>query len=395
MKKGLILAAAILFWGHNSIAQDTVVIPACPDWLTAQRQSAKDYVIGLFRTRDIVILCERDHKEFTQYELITDILKDTFFTRHVGHLFTEVGVSGMDGKINQFLQGRQQDSGRVREAITAIFREIDYTPYWQCYSYPYLLGEMYKINQSLGNGNKLELHPCDYAFNWYACRTAGEYRAFDKSIHNRDSLMARNIIEKFNSIQNGKGARKKALVIMNYKHAFLRDHRFLGKMLQNTGSYLKKEYGGRVASVYIMGLAIPEVNNYTVVQKGKWDYAFERCRKTDTGLDLEGTPFGRTGFDVIPPDSLQQLLYQDVFTGLIFYKPLQEHRLRTGWRDFATAGFLPELKRRIMIFNEAMDLKMTAEEIEQSLLDNNTEKIYPYQGIEKLRKQISQWQQVR
>gem|GEM_PF-4197017 len=26
---------------------------------------AKDYVIGLFKNHDIVILCERDHKEFT------------------------------------------------------------------------------------------------------------------------------------------------------------------------------------------------------------------------------------------------------------------------------------------------------------------------------------------
>ena len=57
------------------------------DFLIDQNKSAKDYVINLFKTNDIVVLSERDHKEFTQYELFVEIAKRVRITLFVSFTF--------------------------------------------------------------------------------------------------------------------------------------------------------------------------------------------------------------------------------------------------------------------------------------------------------------------
>jgi hypothetical protein len=364
-------------------------------FLKEQKKSAKEYVISLFENYDIVILCERDHKEFTQYELFLEIVKDPYFIENAGHIYTEVGATNMDAEINTFLKSGWQDSLSARNKITSIFRDIDYSPYWHCYNYPWFLGELYKINQGLREDKKLMLHPSDIEFDWSKCKTPQEYKLFDSSISrgnsNRDSIMAQNIIKRYSRIQSGSGPRRKALVIMNYKHAFLKDHIFSGNITHNTGRYLSDKYKGKVASVYIMGLAIPKAGGLSVVKSGKWDHYFEVAEMTDVGFNLKDSPFGSEDFDVIPPDSVTRYLYKDMFTGLLFYRPIQEHKLITGWRGFVSDEFIPELRRRTNIFNEAMELGMSKEEIEAILLENNTEKTAHYNNIAKLRMEVDQW----
>jgi len=357
-----------------------------------QEKSAKEYVLDLFKEYDLVVLCERDHKEFTQYELFLDIVKDPYFIENVGQIFTEVGVSNMDDKINEYLHAEYPDSVSSRKEVTSVFREVDSSPYWHCYSYPWFLQELSKINQSLSDSKKVSLHPSGEAFDWSKCLNVKDYIDFNNSIVNRDSIMAHNIINLCDQIRFKRNGNKKALIIMNYKHAFLKDHRFEGSITHNTARYLADHYKNRVASVYIMGLAIPENGNYTVVKNGLWDYYFEESNKLDVGFDLENSPFGQADLDVIPPDSMQQLTYQDMFTGLVFYKSLKDHELITGWRDFATSDFLPELKRRINIFNEAMELGMTKEDIERSQFENNIEKTSRYDNIETIKVKIDKWE---
>ncbi|HTO35090.1 MAG TPA: hypothetical protein VLZ72_02545, partial [Flavobacterium sp.] len=62
--------------------------------------TAKDYILEKFKTHNIVILSERHHADMTQYEVIIDVIKDENFK---GNVYTEVGVSNMCQKINQFL----------------------------------------------------------------------------------------------------------------------------------------------------------------------------------------------------------------------------------------------------------------------------------------------------
>ena len=62
---------------YNAYTQNpNLHIEAYTTFLQEDHVSAKDYILGLFSQYDIVILCERDHREMTQYELILDILAD-------------------------------------------------------------------------------------------------------------------------------------------------------------------------------------------------------------------------------------------------------------------------------------------------------------------------------
>ena len=66
------------------------------DFLSHKQLPAKDYILSLFKNHDIVFICERDHRDITQYELYLDILRDPYFTNHVGVLFTEVGSRSLN-----------------------------------------------------------------------------------------------------------------------------------------------------------------------------------------------------------------------------------------------------------------------------------------------------------
>ena len=61
------------------------------DFLEKQNVSAKDYVLGLFKKYDVVVLCERHHGEMTQYYLIYDIVSSPYFEKNVGNIFCGKG----------------------------------------------------------------------------------------------------------------------------------------------------------------------------------------------------------------------------------------------------------------------------------------------------------------
>ncbi len=55
-------------------------------FLAAQNTSAKEYILSQFADHDLVIVCERDHKELTQYELLRDVISDPRFIERVNRL---------------------------------------------------------------------------------------------------------------------------------------------------------------------------------------------------------------------------------------------------------------------------------------------------------------------
>ncbi len=366
-------------------------------FLGNQKLNAKDYVLSLFEDYDLVILCERNHMEFTQYELFSEIARDSFFVNNVGNIYTEVGVANMDNNINTFLHSTQKDSISTRNEITKIFRDIDFTPYWHCYNFPWFMNELFTLNQKLSENKKINLHPVDASFSWNNFTTASKYEEFDNSIDNRDSIMANNIIQQYEKQKNDTLGRKKALIIMNYRHAFLKDYEYKNPKngsRENVGRYLADKFRDKVASVYIMGLAYPNRNDeYTVVKGGKWDALFEKYNKTDIGFNLKNSPFGIEDFDVIPMDSIKQkYTYENMFTGLIFYKPIQEHKLMIGWKDFVTDDFEPEMRSRTIIFNEAMGRNMNEEQLNDRIWRNNIEQTFSYSNLDTLIKQIDYYQ---
>jgi len=158
--------------------------------------------------------------------------------------------------------------------------------------------------------------------------------------------MAENVIRQFNEFRQA-GTRNKALVIMDYRHAF--PHLKGEGEVHNTCGYLMAAFPGKVANVMMNSEAIlPGTTDQkavlTAVQNGKWDAAFAALNNPALGFDFKGSPFGKDDFDYWPFNT--GLNYEDVFTGFVFFKPLKDHRLSFGIPGVADSRLKDEILRR-------------------------------------------------
>lgn len=385
MKKNVIIFSLIFaFMNINAQENDGLEIKS---FLEKQNLSAKEYVLSLFEKQDIVIICERHHAEIEQYNLFLDIIKDPYFIENVGIVYTECGVSTLTPKLNTFLMSSGLDSTGVHSKVTELYRYADSDFLWYCHSYPWLIKEVYELNQNLSVDKKIDLYGCDIPFDWSKCNTREEFEQSRTMLKDRDSIMADNFAKQYTTLQKERNGKKKALVIMNFRHAFLKDTHNKDDIRRNTGRYIKDKFGEKVASIYLMGLNNPNSwDEYTVVKDGKWDAYIEMSGKTDIGFNIKDTPFGKSTFDVTPEGwSIDKYLYQDIFTGIMFYKSIDEHILKTGWKGAVTEDFLPELKRRIKIMNAEEELT------QEDTNFINTEETSKYFNLEEIRKKIDKW----
>ena len=358
------------------------------EFIEKQKTSSKDYIISLFNNYDIVILCERDHRDITQYEFILDLIKDKKFIDSVGNIFIEVGSSSLNPRLNEFLKTQDLDSVEVNKKVRFFHRNAGWYPLWEKYNLSYFIKNIYYINNQLSQGQKLTLYPSDIPFLWDSIRTVEDYDNCTKSLDYRDSIMANYIITQFDEIHSEK--RKKALIIMNYRHAF--GNYPDGSKPDNVGRYLFERYKGQVANVYLNSLVVTDDNEYTLIQKGKWDAAFKVLNNPNIGFNFKDSPFGNDNFDIAPALEKQNFKYKDIFTGFIFYLPLEKHLCVVGIPEIiSTDGFEQELKRRINIL-------YTPKTHEDSVKLNNIDlKVYeikqefPYKQIKNYKKEINKW----
>ena len=60
------------------------------DFLEKQNTSGIDYIFELFEKYDLVVICERMHPEYTQYNFIYQIVTDPRFVESEGKIYTEI-----------------------------------------------------------------------------------------------------------------------------------------------------------------------------------------------------------------------------------------------------------------------------------------------------------------
>ena len=80
--------------------------------------------------------------------------------------------------------------------------------------------------------NSIRCYPSDLDFQWKDATKASWSEFESNELKQRDRIMAANIIAKFDEILR-EGSRKKALVIMNYRHAFRHLKRGEGEQAAN------------------------------------------------------------------------------------------------------------------------------------------------------------------
>jgi hypothetical protein len=352
MRNILILIFILLTF--YSFSQNPEIKPYVDYLKKIEKKSAKDYILQKFQDNDIVILCERDHSEFSQYELIKEIISDDYFKKNVKNLFTEVGVINLQPEITEFLKTKNLDSIFVEKKLNKFQQNATFWFIWERYNYHYLLRTIYDINNI--SDNQISYFPSDVEFDWKTVKTFEEYtREQDFEIEPRDSLIAYNIINQYEKIKSKNN--RKALIILNYRHAFkIHTIRNNGELVKNAGKYLSDYFGNRAVSVLSnRPIFVKKEKDYVyeLIQDGKWDAAFKFLNIENVGFNFDNSVFGNDDFDL--SGGKTNAKYKGVFDGFVFYKTIENHNLIEFYKGLISKDFEKEFFRRYKIQLEYYD----------------------------------------
>lgn len=344
MKRYLIVFLG-LFFSNFVFSQNKEIKPYVEFLNSKNPQTAKDYILQKFKNHDIVILCERDHRDLSQYQLIKEILEDKYFLTHVGNLFTEIGVVNLNPEINKVLKSSNLDSLTLNKKLAQFQQNSEYHPVWEKYNFQFLLKSIYEINKK--SKQKISYYPSDVKFDWSEVIDSKDYRKkLMKLEEDRDSIIANNIINEFKNLKN-----KKALIILNYRHAFNRNIKTEGEELKNASKYLFDYFGKKATNILINGVYQDSNGKTNMLQSGKWDASFKFLNIENIGFDLKNSPFGNDNFDFW--SSKNSFNYNDIFDGFVFYKPLEKFKMVWNFDGFIPKEFEDEFIRRLKIGMES------------------------------------------
>lgn len=340
MKKYLLLILLSII-SNLTFSQNKEIKPYVDFLKSNNKQSAKDYILQKFKNHDVVILCERDHRDVSQYLLIKEILEDKYFQKHVGNLFTEIGAVNLNPEINTVLKSKNLDSVAINKKFAEFQQNCSYHPIWEKYNYQFLLKTIYAVNKN--SKHKISYFPSDVEFDWYKVIDSKDYeKKLMKIEEERDKIMADNIIRNFKSLKH-----KKALIILNYRHAFNSDV-FAGKeKRENTSRYLFEFFGKKATNILINGVYQDLNGKTTMLQSGKWDASFKYLNLENLGFDFKNNPFGNDNFDFWPFKNTYK--YNDIFDGFVFYKPIEKFKIAWNFNGFIPKEFEDEFIRRLKI----------------------------------------------
>ena len=363
--------------------------------------SAKDYILSKFETYDIVILSERHHADMTQYEVILDVVKDERFK---GNIFTEVGVSNMSERINKFLLNSTLTKEEKESELLSIYRDIDFNIIWRPYNYYHLLSEIFEINKTRKEEDKIKIFPTDVAFDWNEYKTSGEYAVFYKLLDSqrwmdRDRIMGKNFVRLYERAKRENSEREKALVIQNTYHGYIRIPTYLPLPtkpdIYSTGEYIYKTYPDKTTNIYINFLRSgDEFKNLS--NNGIIDAAFEYTQIDNIGFDLKNTPIGNTKFDLyrFGGDYETNVNFAYIFDGMIFYKPLKELVLKYYIPDIYPKEFEEQFFYRVAIVRNQTEEEAKNNEENISLLkviNNPVETSLDKKRLDWISEQIRKW----
>ncbi len=305
-------------------------------FLKSQRTGAKEYVLKLFEKYDVIVLCERNHGEMTQYDLIYDIVSSEYFRKNGGSVFTEIGGVDRRAPVLKFLHHKFSSLSEKEDAQREMYRSLE-PGVWTNTNLYNFLGKLNDLNARVPDDERINLYvsnvrnPRPGEFN-----TAANYKIFfDANTPFRDSIMANNVIGTLDSIR-ASGIRKKALIIMNSRHAFAKA--VTKGYPKNVGEILANHYGAAFANVLINTTAtinrlaksavgkaaVYADKEQTLIKEGKWDAAFKILKMENVGFDFKNTAFGNDAFDLSYASNIPRT-FSDVFTGFVFYLPIERH----------------------------------------------------------------------
>jgi len=243
------------------------------------------------------------------------ISESDYFINNVGSVFIETGSVSIQKRLLNFLNTNYKTNKIQEDALLEIYRDFSW-PIWDKTNTYFLLLKLNKLNKTLKREDKIQVYAIDEPIpNDTEIKNKEDYLTYENTYlsKNRDSVMAANIIQKFDSIRLY-SKRKKCMVITNYRHAFLKNvqksdtlHSSKGKFplysntekqIPCTASILANYYSNNIASIYINSMTVGSFEGQAPIQKGKWDASFKILKKDNIGFDFENTPFGIDSLDI-------------------------------------------------------------------------------------------------
>lgn len=313
--------------GNKNINEDFLVsyprtkeVRQYANYIKVNSHKPVDYIFELFKKNDIVVLSERLHPEYTQYELIFDIINDKRFVTEVGNIFTECGSVSYQDSLDKYLLTNFESEEMLNKATAHLQRNSNSTwPLWSNTNLFDLFKNVNKLNCSTPDSSKIKWYFTNLPVNW----ETATHQTFIKNYTNpkSDSLMADKVIDVVKNVFPAQ-KRRKALVIMNTYHGYGTVNNGQN-CFGSTAGYLMASLPGKVANVMLNTVMIKSGIIVDLVCKGKWDKAFSILNYPDAGFDFAGSPFGEDKF-ALRSTAIKNLKYKDVFTGYIFYKPISK-----------------------------------------------------------------------
>ena len=310
-------------------------------YIKDHKQDPVDYMFGLFKKYDIVVISERMHPEYSQYEFIFKVINDKRFARLVGNIFTECGSVSYQDSLDNYLHTNYASKDDLDRATARLQRNSNAVwPLWGNTNLFDMFKTVHDLDAVLPDSSRINWYFTDLPVNWETATHASYVKNY--TTPHRDSLMAVQVIERYKNVISGQ-ERTKALVIMNTYHGFglARDGR---NYFGGTAAYIMKALPGKVSNVMMNFASMKYLTVFVPVQSGKWDAAFEVAGNPAAGFDFAGSPFGNDLFEG-RADQVKGLTYKDVFTGLIFYTPLNKQYCKDGF-PFETGNNETELLKR-------------------------------------------------
>jgi hypothetical protein len=336
----------------------------------------------------------------TQYDLIHEVISSEYFIKNVGSIFLEAGSVTVQNRVLEFLNTSYVNNELREKALIAIYRDFSW-PIWEKSNSYFMLLKINEINQNLKAEDKIQLYTVDEPMPEAGdIQTKEDLIAFEKTYQSRDrdSVMAENIIAKFDSIKLHT-PRKKCLVIMNYRHAFLQDVKrekvaddgtpLFGQekgAVPCTAAILANNYLNNVASVYVNAMTVGAEGGPAPIQNGKWDASFKLLAKEDVGFDFKESPFGLDSLDIWG-FSKPEYTYDDVFNGIVYYLPFEKHIRAHGLDNFIDDESIDEMYVRLKIYTELYGGEIDKKDIK----DMFKYKEGTYWNLGKCKEKIDQW----
>ena len=337
------------------VHQYNAVIEPYVSFLRKKKTEPVDYLMGLFKTYDVVILCERAHPETTQWDMIYQLTHDPQFIQDVGVIFTEYGAVTLQPRLDELLTEPKSTQEQTDQMLLDIYHNLSHWPLWPNTNFYNYLQKVSALNKTLPTHRKIRLFFSDVPWDWAHITTHQQLAEACEQLKVRDRIMAERIIQERNRRITA-GERHKCLVIMNFRHAFRPVKPIKGSVTDNAGSHLFKAFPGRVANVLINTVRPVAVRSDSdvdldLIHEGKWDASFQVVGNPECGFDFANSPFGVDSFDLYRFEDpvYWALRYDEMFTGFVFYKPLDEHRWGFGIPNLIDRAFHEELHRRYAV----------------------------------------------